>query len=287
MQQLNHVLIIPDGERRWARREFLTDLFRSSKSEFRSALQALAEEQIDNLGARIKVYAQTGIDSLYTIDQQDFLDTSKIDVPLEYLVASYMKGGQIFDAIIRWMMSNSGIPILSIYALQARNLGRSDEQVYTMIKAESEYFKRWSEDNEICERCNFKFVGDKGVFDAHKQRAGLREIIEKHITFREKLEINSSGKHLKIYILTPYDRDWEINQAIVDGAFNPKKLVVQEEVDLTIRAGNAKTPTSGALPYQTAYHQFTPLKQYFPDFTIEIVRDAIKAYGAKERESGL
>ena len=126
MQQLNHVLIIPDGERRWARREFLTDLFRSSKSEFRSALQALAEEQIDNLGARIKVYAQTGIDSLYTIDQQDFLDTSKIDVPLEYLVASYMKGGQIFDAIIRWMMSNSGIPILSIYALQARNLGRSD-----------------------------------------------------------------------------------------------------------------------------------------------------------------
>ena len=206
---------------------------------------------------------------MYTRYQPDFLDTSKIDVPLEYLVGSYMKGGQVFDGLIRWIVGV--VPVLSIYAIQAKNLGRSDREVYAIMKVEAEFFKRWSEDEEICNRCNFKFVGDKIIFDAHKHRDGLRDVIEDHITFAEKLENNSTGRNLKVYILTPYDRCWEINQAFLDGAFNPEKLVVPEEVDLIIRAGNAKTPTSGALPYQVAYSQFTPLKPYFPDFTIPMV----------------
>ena len=161
MQQLNHILIIPDGERRYARREFLTDLFRSSRSEFKNALKLLSQEQIDNLGKRIVVYSQTGLDLLYTRAYPDFLDTSKIDVPLDYLVASYMKGGQVFDALIRWMIHDSVVPTLSIYALQAKNLGRPDEQVRAMLSVEVEFFKRWSEDTELCGGCTFTFVGIK------------------------------------------------------------------------------------------------------------------------------
>ena len=44
IMQLNHLLLIPDGERRHARREFLTDLFRRSKSEFGNAIKSLSQE---------------------------------------------------------------------------------------------------------------------------------------------------------------------------------------------------------------------------------------------------
>ena len=38
IDKLNHLLIIPDGDRRHARRNYLADLFRKSREDFRELL---------------------------------------------------------------------------------------------------------------------------------------------------------------------------------------------------------------------------------------------------------
>lgn len=288
MPILNHLLIIPDGGRRYTRRELLTDLFRQSVEEFeRSVLQNFPKKYFPALKRRIEKYAQMGKDPFYREGFEDLLDLSKINIPLDFLLNSYRRGGKVFDSIVRWILKNNATKILSIYAIQRRNLDRSDEQTYAVLKSELEVFKLWANDEIITSQCSFKFVGDQGLFKRHKDRDLVGGVIKEFVNSARELEERFSGKKLKIYILAPYDREWEINQAVINGKFAPARLVVKEEVNLILRTGYAKTPTSGALPYQTAYAQFSPVPEYFPDFTIEIFQKVLEEYGAKERESGL
>lgn len=288
MQMLNHLLIIPDGNRRHARREYLASLFSGSQA-LSKVLSALSNRDAEFLKKRIKEYKRTKRDPFYddSENSMDIFYSSKIFVPQCYLFNSYRKGGEVFSSLIEWILQNDITNILSIYALQRRNLERSDEQVEVMLKVEADLFKLWADDEEMMSSCKIKFVGDQKIFDLHKNKKILEEVINDYTRSIKLLETKSLGEKLKIYILAPYDRTWEIDRAIVNGRFDPDRLVVREEVDLIIRTGNAKTPTSGALPYQTAYAQLNSVEEYFPDFTIEIFQRVLGEYGAKERESGL
>ncbi len=287
--RLNHLLIIPDGDRRYARREYLAGLFNESLEAFREILSALSKRDAELLEKRIGKYNQTERDPFYddSENSRDILDSGKIFVPQDYLLNSYKRGGEVFSSLIKWILQNDITKVLSIYALQRRNLERPNEQVEVMLKVEAEFFKIWTDNKEMMSSCEVKFVGDQKIFDLYKDKKILREAIDYYVNNIKLLEKRSLGKKLKVYVLAPYDREWEINQAIVRGRFNPVRLVVKEEVDLVIRTGNAKTFTSGALPYQVAYSQFSSVPEYFPDFTVEILQKALKGYGVKKRESGL
>jgi len=290
---IKHIFIIPDADRRHARRQYLTDLFRQSPKKFRGALNGfpnenrLSEQELLKLEERIKEFAETGEDPLYKDNLKDILDTNKILVPLDYLIDSYNRGGEIFDNIIKYVLNRDICNTLSIYGLQKRNLERTDEEVYAMLKVEPKFFRRWAEDKEIISQCNFKFVGDKKIFDLHKYRLNLKGGIEEFVNSANELEAKACGDKLKVYILAPYDSEWEINQAIINGKFNPNNLVVKEPVDLIIRSGNAKTPISGGLPYQTQFSQFISIKEYFPDLTMERFQRVLNSCDNKERESGV
>ena len=171
--------------------------------------------------------------------------------------------------------------------MQKGNLERTDDETYAMIEAEPIFFRGWAKDKQISSQCNFKFVGDFGIFDLHKHRSRLKGTIEEFINSATELEKKAHGDKLKVFVLAPYDSDWEINQAVVDGKFNPDNLVVKEPVNLIIRTGSAKTPISGGLPYQTQFAQFASVTKYFPDFTIDNFQEVLDNYGAKDRESGL
>lgn len=293
MKNPNHIFIIPDADRRHARRQYLTDLFKESPEKFGQALNGFpnenrfSQQEFLRLRNRIEQFTQTGEDNQYYEDSQDLLDSSKIQVPLEYLMKSYTKGGEVFDNLIKYILNNNICNVLSIYGLQRRNLERTDDETYAMLNAEPEFFRRWAKDEQIYSQCNFKFVGDKQIFDLHKYRPKLKDSIKEFVDSSEELEAKAYGDKLKIYVLAPYDSDWEINQAVVDGKFNPNNLIVKEPVDLIIRTGNAKTPISGGLPYQTQFAQFTSVRKYFPDFTIDDFKEVLERSGAKEKESGL
>ena len=288
MEALNHIFIIPDADRRHARREYLVDLFRESPRKFRSTLEkSLNKRDISVLEERIKEFSETGKDPFYKYDLEDLLYTNKIHAPLDYLINSYRKGGQVFNNLIRHILQNNICGILSIYALQKRNLDRTDEETYAMLKVEPEFFRKWANDKKIYSQCNFKFVGDKQIFESHKNRPLVKEIIGEYVESMEELEKKSKGDKLKIYVLTPYDYEWEVNQAVINGKFNPDKLIVKESVDLIIRSGNAKNPISGGLPIQIRNAQFISVKKYFPDITIKDFQKVLNKYDDKKRESGV
>lgn len=285
---MDHLFIIPDGDRRWARREYLKDAYRHSTEGFKKALKGLPLATFAAIEDRIKEYSASGIDPFYSNSgNTDVLDSKHLSVPEKYLLDSYRKGGQVFDQLIRWILKVQIAQVLSIYALQRRNLDRKDDEVFPILTAETETFQKWADDNVICSQCSFKFVGDLSLFQPHSKRSHLTKIIDEFLEVATELELRSKGNKLKIYILAPYDRLLEMNQAVSNGRFDPSKLVVKEEVDLIMRAGNAQTPTSGALPYQVAYAQFSTVKEYFPDWTKKTVQKVLENYGAKERESGL
>lgn len=286
--ELAHLLIIPDGGRRYARRSYLADLFGKSIRKFRLVLQGLLQKDASVLEERIKNYIRTGKDPFYYDEKNpdDLLYSNKILVPKNYFLSSYRKGGEVITSLIKWILENRAIEILSIYGVQKRNLDRPDEETYAILKVEAEVFQNWINDEIITSQFKVKFVGDKRIFNKHRKRDSLRKVIQQYLDVSRRLEERSSGNNLKIYILAPYDRKWEINQAVINGKFDPKRLVVNEDVDLIIRAGYSKTPISGALPYQTAYSQFISVKEYFEDFTTDRFRKILKEYKGK-RESGL
>lgn len=293
MTILNHLFIITDGGRRYARREFLAGLFKKSRGNFEEALIGFPNEnrfsqyKFLELEDRIETYVKTGKDPQYHKDGIDLLDSGKIIAPEEYLLDSYRKGGEALNKLIKYILENNVCNVLSIYGLQKRNLDRTDVETFAMLKVESEFFKKWGKNEEISSNCNFKFVGDRKIFDLHKYRLRLKEPIEKYVEAMDLAEANGIGKKLKVYVLTPYDSCWEINQAIENGKFNPNNLVVKEPVDLIVRAGNAKTPISGGLPYQAQFAQFISVKQYPADFDTRVLSNALDNYRIKERESGL
>lgn len=98
MKKLNHIFVIPDADRRHAKRQYLTDLFKESPEKFREAINGLPHEnqfsqyEILKLEDRIKQFADTGKDPQYYEDSKDLLNSNKISVPLNYLIDSYRKG---------------------------------------------------------------------------------------------------------------------------------------------------------------------------------------------------
>ena len=288
MKELNHLFVIPDADRRHARREYLTYLFEKSPRKFRSALKkSLNKRDISALEERIKEFSETGEDLQYLGDSVDLLNSNKIHVDLDCLIDSYRKGGEVFDTLIKYILENNICNVLSIYGLQKKNLDRKETENFAMLKVEPEFFRRWAGDEKIYSQCDFRFVGDGELFNSTKIWLGFEGIIREFVDDANELERKSCGNKLQVNILAPYDSDWEINQAIVDGKFNPDRLIVKEPVDLIIRGGNAKMPISGGLPYQTQFAQFASVKKYFPDFTIEDFEKVLKGYDSEKGESGL
>ena len=284
----NHILIIPDGGRRHARMQWLRNLFEKSPRKFRAALKkSLNKRDISSLEERIKEFSETGKDPQYLLDSKDLLYSNKIHVNVGYLIDSYKKGGEVLNTLIKYILKNDTCNVLSIYGLQKKNLERTEIECFAMLEAEPEFFRKWARDEEIYSQCNFKFVGDREVFDLARRGLINGYLIDRFMDSADELERKSCGDKLKVYVLAPYDYEWEVNRAIVDGRFDPKRLVVKESVDLIIRCGNSRVPISGGIPIQVRDAQFTSVKKYFSDFTIGDFKEVLRGYDFEKGESGL
>jgi len=291
MDKLNHLFIIPDGCRRWARRKYLAELYLKDKKEFLKALENLPENAVKDIEKRIAIFVKTGKDIFYELARDqinrpiDYLDLN-IEVPRKYLLDAYEKGGTVFDEMIRWVLKNNVTNTLTIYALQRTNLNRPVDHIFATVKAQIERFKLWKKEKEYFKECTIKFVGDKNFFETseNSNNEEVKKLFDEYAKRSIELEDNFSGEKLKIFALAPYDPEWEINQAIDNGKFNPKKLIVSD-VDCVIRGANEKR-ISNALPYQLRAAQFVSVSVYFPDFTIETFENALKFYIPKIRISG-
>lgn len=288
MRQVQHLLLIPDGSRRHARREFLRALLHGGSDRFDTAIQCLDLRETPKLRERIEAFDRSHQDPVYDDDSPDLLDSAKLSVPFTYLLASYLEGVRVMDATVRWMLQERSVSLLSAYGMQVRNLHRSDDEVLAFISAETDCANSWAADSEITARCSIRFVGDRLALESQRRSPRLADAIDTFLESADRLTAVSRGDQLRINILAPYDPVWEIRQAIVGSRFDPARLSIPEPVDLVIRTGCAgRSLTSGALPLQAAYSQFALIKAYFPDCSSHVIARAIASCLDQSRDSGV
>jgi len=287
MREGRHLLVIPDGNRRHARREYLSACMQKSLDAFRGSVAHLDESDRESLERRLARYLETGNDSFWEY-ARDLLDEPTVKLPEEFLRESYRASGKLIDELLRWALADEATSELTLYAAQAGNLLRADSEVASFLSAGADYAKRWANDREISSRCTFQMVGDRALFERKQEAAGLAETVTDFLEQTARLEKAGRGDELHVNILAPYDFLWEINQAIVNGRFCPDRLVVREAVDFVFRSGSfGRAALSGAIPCQTAFSKICLSPVYFPDCTVDQIERAIRAGGAPRFVSGL
>jgi undecaprenyl pyrophosphate synthase len=276
-EQLDHVLVIPDGSRRHARREFLRDRLRESPEALREALLSVDPETTSQLEARIADYAGRDTDPFDPSECADLLDAPELRPPRSYLLESYRAGARLIDALIVDCVDTSWPRELSIYAMQPSNLLRSDDEVHAFLRAETEANEHIADDPSLCASVRCRFIGDRALLEPHRHRPAIRTPLRDYLESTHRLESAARGAALQINFLAPYDFVWEIDAAVIDGHFDRTRLAVPSDVDLVIRSGGSgRSLGSGALPLQTAFSRYAILESYFPDCSVAHLRHVIE-----------
>ena len=272
MKGLRHLLLIPDGNRRYAKREYIAEVLSQHGS---LASLPLPKDVAEQLEERIRKYLQTRRDSYYDENMEDHL--KHLDVAIDNLPA-YRKGATNIDSIIRLVLANGSASTISIYGLQPANLQRKAEEIDAMLQAEIEQFNKWLQDAQLLSDVKFRFVGDLTLLESHcmgnQYQGAAKALVE-----------SSSGQKLNIFVLAPYDYRWEINQAIREGRFEESRLIVPP-VDLVIRTSGEKR-ISEAVPLQTRNAEYVFRREYFPDFRLDIFNKVLEEFYNRQRKFGL
>lgn len=272
-KELNHLLLIPDGNRRYAKLEHLAKIL---SEEGNLASLKLPKDVVLQLEERIRRYVKTKRDPLY--DEAGMVDYLKnLGTEADSLSRAYKKGAENIDSIIRYLLSNGLASTISVYGLQPTNLQRKAEEIDAMLQAEIEQFRKWYQDTQLLKDVKFRFVGDFALLKTHSLGHGYEEIAK-------SLEEDSNGQKLRIFILAPYDYRWEINQAIRDGKFEESNLIVPP-VDLVIRTSGEQR-ISEAIPIQSRNAEYIFSRQYLPDFTVDIFNGVLKEFHNRQRRFG-
>jgi undecaprenyl pyrophosphate synthase len=286
--RIDHVLVIPDGNRRQARREFLRDRLRESPAAFDAALDGVDPEVARAVRERIEGYAASGADAALASDRADVLDQVALRAPRAYLLAAYRASAAVLDALIRDCLATGWPRVLSIYAMQPSNLLRSDDEVHAFVRAETEAQERWADDAPLCAAARFGFVGDRALLEPDRQRPALRGILRDYLASARRLESAACGDRLRVHLLAPYEFSWELDRAVAGGHFDPAKLAIPDEVDLVIRSGGlGRSLGSGALPVQTAFSRHAVVAPYFPDCEAAQLRRVIEEAAHADVRRGL
>ena len=285
--RVRHLLLIPDGNRRHARREYLRALLHQSLDRFEAALATFPQCDREATRRRIRAYARSGRDPGWC-GARDPLDASWLEAPEPYLLASYRASAEILDRVLLSSLHDKNIRELTLYAAQEKNLSRSDINVRAFLCVGAEIAFRWSSNAALCGQAQFRLVGDRALIEAKRTQPRLKEVTEAFLDHTGRLEAAGHGAALRVNILAAYHFEWEVNQAIERGRFSSANMVVAEPVDVVFRTGSrGQAKLSGALPCQAAFAQLVFRDAYFPDCDSRQIVSDVSDLQCSRNRSGL
>lgn len=288
MKELNHLVIIPDGNRRTSRRNYLSELYRKNPENFRRLIDKFPKKASTPLDERIKEFVETGSDPHYKCGGVDYLDLRVEDylkAPesenlTNHLYKVIKSSAKILDRIIKWNMENSRIPNITIYALQYENLERTPEQIRPILRVQREQYNEWI-NNEIISDVSFNFIGNL-------EELGRRFGDEGKLYVKSAKELERKSKNrFGVYISVLDNVEDQVNQSMKKdkkGIFYVKNLLVPT-VDCVLRSANEKR-ISNCMTIQTGYAEYVFRPEYFPDFNIDTFEEAIKEFKQRDRRFG-
>ena len=212
----------------------------------------------------------------------------------QHMFASVMRGHEkgvdTFIDLCEWC-ENAGIPYLTVYAFSTENWKRSQEEVTDLFKLMRRFFV-----NEI-HRCIEK--GVKVVVIGNLERLSAEDIK----VIRDAEEVTKDCTKLYLQIALSYGGRDEIIRAVrafaADcAAGNAKADELTEEtfslyldtkgvpdMDLVIRTGGEQR-LSNFFPWQTTYADLFFTDVLWPDFSEELLREALEYYASVKINKG-
>lgn len=206
----------------------------------------------------------------------------------EETLVGHQRGADVFVDTVRFIR-DQGIPHAVFYAFSSENWNRSPEEVnYLMdlFASQIELLHQKLSDPEESERkVRFRFIGDLQRFAPELQ---------------EKIRVvEAEGKEFTdttVWIALSYGGRDEIlnavNQAVKDGTPVDENTFQSllwtadmPDPDLIVRTGGQQR-LSNFLTWQSVYSELVFLDQYWPDTTVENLKQVLDEYAHRQRNFG-
>ena len=200
----------------------------------------------------------------------------------------HKRGAKVFEEIAEYC-DKIGVKYLTVYAFSTENWARPKEEVDALMKLFRDYLLS---SNARSETISVRFIGDLTVLDEDMQqliakreaetrgRTGLTTIIA--INYGGRDEILHAARKLA--------------QKAADGLLDPEKIdrnTFESELytagipdpDLILRPSGEKR-LSNFLLWQASYSEFVYMDTLWPDFTPELLEQAIAEFNCRNRRYG-
>ena len=200
----------------------------------------------------------------------------------------HKRGAKVFEEIAEYC-DKIGVKYLTVYAFSTENWARPKEEVDALMKLFRDYLLS---SNERSETISVRFIGDLTVLDEDMQqliakreaetrsRTGLTTIIA--INYGGRDEILHAARELArkaadgLLDLEKIDRNAFESELYTAGIPDP---------DLILRPSGEKR-LSNFLLWQASYSEFVYMDTLWPDFTPELLEQAIAEFNRRNRRYG-
>ena len=201
-------------------------------------------------------------------------------------IAGHRKGIEAAKAAVR-AATELGIEVLTLYAFSTENWARPSAEVNGLMRLLSEVINRETE-NLHREGAQIRHLG---------RMSSINEQLQRKI--RDAVELTKNNERITVAIAFNYggradivDAVRDIMRATYDPAEITEELIGQylstagmPDPDLIIRTAG-EWRLSNFLIWQAAYSEYWTTPTFWPDFSIEHLRQAISDYGHRDRRFG-
>ena len=178
-------------------------------------------------------------------------------------------GAYKISNLIRWSIIDSRVSHLVIYLLSYDNYKKRSKEEQDAIKS---ILKNWVGEFTMLQRSNQVDIAVLGEPDTEFKRV------------LGDLPVNPKSRDLdktRVSLLLCYEGRREIQKA--NG--NPKKMWLQEDIDVVIRTGYTQR-SSGFCTFQTAYSEWVYPGMYWPEFTVNTFHHILEETQKIQRNFG-
>ena len=198
-------------------------------------------------------------------------------------------GAKTFEDIVQELVDNDDLSEFTFYAFSVQNFNRSQKEVDYLMNLSRKFFKKMIskfDEQKICVR----FLGRLDLFPQDIQDLCF-EVEEKTASYTEKRINFCHGYGGREEIV---DAAKQIAKEVQEGNISPddisedlfsRYLYFNHEPDIVIRTGG-DFRTSNFLPWQTIYSEWFFLKELWPEFTVEKLREVVVDFQNRERRFG-
>ena len=200
----------------------------------------------------------------------------------------HKRGAKVFEEIAEYC-DKIGVKYLTVYAFSTENWARPKEEVDALMKLFRDYLLS---SNERSETISVRFIGDLTVLDEDMQQLiAKREAETRGRTgLTTVIAINYGGRDEILHAAR------ELARKAADGLLDPEKIdrnAFESELytagipdpDLILRPSGEKR-LSNFLLWQASYSEFVYMDTLWPDFTPELLEQAIAEFNCRNRRYG-